>query len=281
MNDEQAHPQSVEVLEPPKANQPAAVPPTRPRYNSPTPAAPTHPRRTAQEDNDADSEDDSFIGRHGKLLAAGVLLAVGGLTAWFIAQPKSEIPRKAPERIVTIQALPPPPPPPPPPPKIEPPPPREEKMIEQTPVEEKEPEPEPKPADDPPPLGTNIKGDGPGDRFGLSSSGNGNGRIGGTGGNGAARSRWGWYASKVQGQIADALKRHPKLRTASIAGLKVRVWPDATGRITRAELAGSTGDPALDALVRNEILTGLQLSEPTPAGMPSPIVLRLNLRRPN
>jgi outer membrane biosynthesis protein TonB len=156
----------------------------------------------------------------------------------------------------------------------------EEKMIEQAPVEEKE--PEPKPADDPPPaLGTGIKGDGPPDGFGLSGSGNG-GRIGGDGsGSGRGGGKWDSYARQVQSKIADALRKNRKSRAARISALQVRIWPDSTGRITRAVVSGSTGDAALDAAIQNEVLTGLQLSEPPPQGMPSPIVLRLTARRPN
>jgi hypothetical protein len=53
------------------------------------------------------------------------------------------------------------------------------------------------------------------------------------------------------------------------------------GRIARAELAGSTGDPAVDAAIKNQVLTGLQLQEAPPSGMPLPIVMRITERRPN
>ncbi len=128
---------------------------------------------------------------------------------------------------------------------------------------------------DEPPLGTGIKGDGP-DSFGLSDKA-GNGRIGGNNGNG---SKWGWYASQVQSRIQQALQQNRKTRTASLS-VKVLVWPDASGRIGRAQIAGTTGDAALDGALRDEVLTGLQLQEPPPPGMPAPIVLRVTARRPN
>jgi len=62
--------------------------------------------------------------------------------------------------------------------------------------------------------------------------------------------------------------------------LKIRVWADSTGRITKAHLTGSTGDPALDATLQNDILTGMQLDNPPPADMPMPIVMRVSARRP-
>jgi protein TonB len=174
---------------------------------------------------------------------------------------------------ITMVSLPPPPPPPqftPPPP---PPPQQEEQRMEQPMLKEDQPRAEEPPKDEPP-LGTGIKGDGTGDSFGL-GGGSGNGRIGG-GGNG---SKWGSYASQISSRIQVALQQNRTTRSASM-NIKVRVWPDTTGRITRAQVAGSSGDPALDAAV-DQALTGLQLQEPPPAGMPAPIVLQIAARRPH
>jgi TonB family protein len=164
--------------------------------------------------------------------------------------------------------------PPPPPPVMTPPPPppqQEEQKIEEPMI--KEDQPKEAPPKDEPPLGTGIKGPG-GDNFGL-GSGSGNGRIGGGDG-----SKWGWYASQVQSRIQQALQQNRKTRTASMS-VNVRVWADPNGRISRAQLAGSTGDPSLDNALRDEVLTGLQLPEPPPAGMPAPITLRVTAKRPH
>jgi outer membrane biosynthesis protein TonB len=175
---------------------------------------------------------------------------------------------------ITMVSLPPPPPPPPPPVMTPPPPPpqQEEQKMEQPMIKEEQ--PKEAPPKDEPPLGTGIKGDGP-DSFGLSDKA-GNGRIGGNDANG---SKWGWYANQVQSRIQQALQQNRKTHSASLS-VNVRVWPDATGRINRAQITGSTGDPALDSALRDEVLTGLQLQEPPPAGMPAPITLRLTARRP-
>jgi TonB family protein len=165
-----------------------------------------------------------------------------------------------------------PPPPPPPPPVMTPPPPDEQKIEEPMIKEEAPKEEAPK---DEPPLGTGIKGDGAGDSFGL-GGGSGTGRIGGNGDAG----KWSWYAEQVQSRIQQALQRNPKTRAANMS-VKVRVWPDVSGRINRVQLADSTGDPALDSALRNEVLSGLQLQEPPPPGMPSPITLRVTARRPH
>ena len=153
--------------------------------------------------------------------------------------------------------------------------------MEQEPVAEEEPPPDESPAPEEPPtdLTTGLTGDGP-NSFGLSGGkpGGGTGRIGGTGG-GKKGSRFGWYAGKVQTSIADALRRNPATRNATFS-LQVKIWPDANGRITRAQLIGTSGDSAVDQAIRNQALTGLQLPEAPPADMPTPIVLRLTARKP-
>jgi TonB family protein len=61
--------------------------------------------------------------------------------------------------------------------------------------------------------------------------------------------------------------------------VKARIWVDRTGRVTRATIEGSSGDPAIDRALQNEILTGTQLPDPPPDGMPMPIVMRINASR--
>jgi len=204
-----------------------------------------------------------------------VLLTGFGFAIKAILSGKSSPPPKPP-MMVSIKLPPPPPPPPtPPPPPPEPPKP-EEKMIEQEPVKE-EPKPEPPKAPEPPALGSAIKGEG-NDGFGL--SGSGDGRIGGTiGGGGGSRSKWGWYAGQVQQSITQALRAHKLTRSASMT-ITVRVWADATGRIQKATLSGSSGRADIDRALQNEILTGLQLQQAPPEGMPMPIVLRITAQRP-
>jgi protein TonB len=90
---------------------------------------------------------------------------------------------------------------------------------------------------------------------------------------------WTKYANGAASRIADSMRRHNKLKHASMNNITARVWIDSTGRITRAETQ-STGDAALDAALRNEILNGMQLSGPPPEGMKMPVNLKLNARRP-
>lgn len=229
-----------------------------------------------------DDEPPGFFARHRWLLGLIAVLGIGGAVwgANALSKKKPAAPRM---ESITFVSLPPPPPPPPPPPKVEPPPPEpeqeEEKMIEQEPVAEDEEKPEEQPPNSSPPPSTGIVGNGPPDGFGLSAGGGGRGTVGGRG-SGRSGSKWGWYAGQVQSSISDALKRNNSTRSARMS-LQVKIWPDSSGRVQRAQLVGSTGDGALDRAIRDEVLTGLQLREPPPADMPMPINLRLNARKPN
>ncbi len=261
-----------ELLDPPEKTavlEPIERPKTVARPAPARPAAPKPARRVV------DEEDEDLFVRHRKKLIAMAVLVIGALVAVFAFKDNKPAQSKPPERSVVRVQLPPlPPPPPPPPPKIEQP---KQEMIKEEKPEEKPPE-DNKPADDPPPLGTGIKGDGPPDGFGL--NGSGTGRIGGTGA-GGSRSKFGWYGGQVQRAVREALSAHRKTRNAKFSGIEVRIWPDAsTGRITRVSLSPSTGDAALDAAIREEVLGGLQLQQPPPEGMPAPIVMRINARRP-
>lgn len=153
-------------------------------------------------------------------------------------------------------------------------------MIEQDPVAADEPPPDDAPAPDEPSadLGTGLVGDGD-NGFGLTpgggNRGGGNRQIGAR----AGGSRWGWYASRVQNTITQALGNHSATRNAT-PSIQVRIWADRNGRVTRAEITNSSGDRTLDEIIRNQILTGIVLSDPPPEDMPMPINLRINARKP-
>jgi len=224
-----------------------------------------------------------FFQRFGVWIAVGVVAVLGG-GAWMVFAPKEKPKKKANVSMVSVMPpLPPPPPPPTPPPT---PPPQEQQPPPDNPQqpefqEEKQPDSPPQQAkaepDEPAPMGSNIQGEGS-DGFGLRGNGNG-GMIGGKGAGGGGGTKWGWYAGQVQSRVMDALSRHKRTRSAAM-NIKVRIWADNSGRITRAVLSGTTGDPAVDQAIQNEILTGLQLQEPPPADMPMPIVMRISAKRP-
>ena len=237
--------------------------------------------------NDEDDEP-SFINRYktaiGVVVGLAALAAVAGFAFHILGSHSA--PAKV-EHISMVKLLPPPATPPPtPPPKIEPQP-TVQPMVEQKQMMEPETKPDkpvkrdeaPKSHDKAPgPLGLNAKGEGAGDAFGLVGKPGGNGLLGDGGGGGGTR--WGWYASEVQATIEEALRNNPHTRDAS-ARIQIKIWPDKTGRITRVDLEGSTGDPVVDSAIKNEVLNGLQLQEAPPADMPLPIVLRLTAQRPN
>jgi protein TonB len=218
-----------------------------------------------------------FFQKYGVALAVGVavLLAAGAALSIFFFSGKITPPKPPQEIMVHLESPPPLPPPPPPPPPKEPPPP-EQKMVEQPPVDKPEAKPKetPKAPDHPPGPSGPVAG-GPVSDFGLAASGGGGLGDGGSGG-----SKYGWYAVEVQQAIADALRKNAKTH-AAVLHLKIRIWSDSSGRITRAALAGSSGDPSVDDAIKNQVLTGLTLPEAPPGDMPMPIVLRVSALRPN
>ncbi|MEI7819976.1 MAG: TonB C-terminal domain-containing protein [Verrucomicrobiota bacterium] len=204
-------------------------------------------------------------------IIAGIILATGiGFVAKSLSGKSSAPPPKQEVMMVTTVAQPTPPPiatPPPPPPMEV----KKEEMI----VEEKQDDAPPDPT---PQVETALKGSG--NTGMVLKSGNGSGVFAQRSAANADAMRRSAYAGKVKSRIQQALEGNPRTRKAGMT-IEVRVWPDVTGRITRAKLNNSTGDSALDALIRDEILTGIQISEPPPEGMPTPIIMRITARRPN
>ena len=143
-------------------------------------------------------------------------------------------------------------------------------MIENEKEEEEAPDPTPA-------VDTAIKGPGAG---AIPIAAGNRGFFGGKKSGPSTKAIWYAYAGQVQGRIQESLRNNRRTRNANLR-VDVRIWPDATGRVTRAALVSSSGDAAVDAAIKNEILTGLQLHEPPPQGMPMPIVLRVTARRPN
>ncbi len=233
-------------------------------------------RRTAAADGSARK---SYL-RYGAALAVIAVLMGGAI---YVLVGHDDIPPPRQVRELTIVNVVPPPPPPPPPPQKMP----EQKMIEQPKMAEpefKEDKPLEKPKDEPVndaknseppgPLSLDAKATGPGDLFNLGGKPGGSPYGGGGGG-----SRFGWYASIVQSQIEAALRGNARTRNA-VMQIRVRLWADGSGRVSRVELS-STGDAELDAIIRNDVLGSLMLREPPPKDMPMPMVARVTARRPS
>jgi hypothetical protein len=232
-----------------------------------------------------EEEEPTFTQRHRGLVLLGAIVVLG-TGIFFVVKVLSNGTQSRGEDMTMVQLPPLPPPPPPPPPRNTPTPPQEQptpeqqeqKMTEQQPVQEekKEEAPKEKPPDAPAPLGTGITGPGGGADLGL---GSGLGGGGGWGNGAGGGTKYGWYASEVQKAIAGAVRANAKTRTSTMS-VTVRIWPDASGRIAKARVTGDSIDPDTRATLENEVLTGLQLSDPPPADMPLPIVMRLTAQRP-
>jgi protein TonB len=228
------------------------------------------------------------FGRHTALCRNGATLAAiivfVGLAIFFLRGHDDMPPPRLVRELTVVNIVPPPPPPPPPPQQMP-----EQKMIEQPKMAEpefKEEKPVDKPKDEPAkdakndeppgPLSLDAKAVGPGDLFNLG------GKPGGSpyGGGGGGGSRWGWYSTIVTDQATAALRANPKTRNMATQ-IQVRLWADASGRVTRVTISPSTGDAELDAIIRDEVLGRLMLREPPPKDMPMPVVTRVTARRPS
>lgn len=203
------------------------------------------------------------------IVVALALLVYGG---WRLAKDAGAPKRRQVQQISLVK----PPLPPRPPPEPE----RPKEEIKE-PI--KQPEPEEQPKDDAPApaqdLGLDAKGGAGSDGFGL--VGRPGGRdittIGKGSGTGTGRANGAFYASQLQGEIQAALNRDDRLRAAEYRAL-VRLWLDAQGKVTRVELAGSTGDAELDRRLR-EALEETKKLRPPPQGVAQPIRLELVARR--
>jgi protein TonB len=182
--------------------------------------------------------------------------------------------------IQTIAVLRPPPPPPPPKPEEKPPEPEVKKE------EVKLPDPEPKPqdsADDKPPpgpdLGVDADGSGAGDGFGLVGKKGGQDitTLGQGGGGGANRAQFALFTNLVQAHLQDELSKNRKLRSADYR-VVLRLWLSQDGRVSRAELAGSSGDAEIDQAIRATLAEAAPLRQAPPSDMPQPLKLRLTSR---
>ena len=226
---------------------------------------------------DDENEEPSFLQKYRFVIVALVVLLIAGgigLASHFFTG-KVPPPRKPAEITISLPPPPPPPPPPPTPPPPKPPPP-EQKMVEQPPIKPNEKPKDVAKAPDKAPGPPGPKASGPPSDDGIGGSGGGDGSIGG----GNSESRFGWYGGKIQEAVHQALNQNSQTRHASIHHLRVRIWIDPTGCVTRAALSGTTGDPAVDDALKNRALAGVRISEPPPSDMPMPVVMNIDEQRP-
>jgi len=205
----------------------------------------------------------------------GVLLALLVGVGIYIIQGKFEKPVQTKKQIQQITVIQPPPPPPPPPPEQKPPEPEPEE--EKIPEPEPEPEPEPAPEESQEPageeLGVDAEGGAGSDGFGLVGKKGGRSLLGGSGGSAIL-----WYGGQVKRQLGDELQpllSDTKARSANYS-VVINVWIGADGRVSKAELASSSGISDVDRSIR-EALTQLHFSvaKAPPQNMPQPLKIKV------
>jgi protein TonB len=205
------------------------------------------------------------------LFALLFIASVGVGAAIMISKFMDAEPVKAERKIQTITLL----APPPPPPQIEQKPPEPE--IEQEKVQI----PEPDVPDELPDeasdeaagegLGLDAEGGAGSDGFGLIGRKGGRGLLGGAG---DPLSRFAGTVQKLIQQTLytdDAIRRHEY-------SVVLKVWVAFDGSIERTELAGSTGNNAVDDRIENAISALPRLSAAPPPDLPMPIKLRITAR---
>lgn len=176
-------------------------------------------------------------------------------------------------QVTKITLIPDTPPPPPPPPPKEPPKPEPKEAPKQVKLDAPKPQDAAKPQ-----AAEQIKmegeaGDGPSPfAAGPVTQEYTGGEIGA--GNGM---QFAFYTGLLQRRIQNALQQAAVLKGADFR-VVLRVWLDADGRLTRSELADSTGDAALDDALRTAMTEVPAVGEAPPAGMPQPVRIRVTNR---
>ncbi len=94
---------------------------------------------------------------------------------------------------------------------------------------------------------------------------------------GGERMAFAFYTNGLQRYLQEALAKDKRLRGADYR-LIVRLWLGGDGSIRRVELAGSSGNPEVDAQVRSALGALAAVPDAPPANMPQPVRLRISNR---
>lgn len=211
-----------------------------------------------------------------KKLALGVLVLAAMVAAvlllmQFLASPPGK--KSGVQQIALIKQPPPPPPPKPPEKPPEPPKVKEEVKVDQ-PKEEPKPA-EPKAADEKPasdkPLGVDADGSAGTDGFGLAANRGGRDLLTTGGGGGGA-----YYSGLLQREFFEALVRNRKLLKDEFR-VVVKVWIGDDGRVHKADIVTSSGNPQFDDQIQLTLLEMNPLKDVPPISM-RPMQLRLSNR---
>ena len=85
------------------------------------------------------------------------------------------------------------------------------------------------------------------------------------------------FASRLAGELETDLRGVPELRTADYE-VRMRVWVDSAGRVSRCEVLGTTGQPQVDSSLRQLMNRTTACVGPPPADFPNPVVLLVRSR---
>ena len=83
---------------------------------------------------------------------------------------------------------------------------------------------------------------------------------------------FGLYSSRVAGELKSWLNADDELRRSNYQ-VRVRLWLDASGAVSRCKLTDGTGDAALDRRLVDRISTVCVRGDPPPADLPQPITI--------
>ncbi|HEY2446615.1 MAG TPA: energy transducer TonB [Rhizomicrobium sp.] len=198
----------------------------------------------------------------GLAVPGALLLLVAGVILYFLHD-TAGIRREAPPLPTLIATLPPPPPPPPQKP------PEPEKKVEevQKAVEQ------PKSADNSPkPVTINGPAQAGSDAFNV-GAGSGGGDVGSGGGFGEANYTR-YLGSVLQQKIQNDDRVNHLVFSADMA-----VWVDPNGRVARASILKTSGDPKIDQVLVDALQAMPTLDEPPPSTLPFPQRIRIEGRR--
>lgn len=210
----------------------------------------------------------------GPVVGAVAVLLLGALI-WHFATSSVGVRRAAP-RIATITPL----PPPPPPPKEKPP---EPKKVEEDikPIDKPQDIPQ-KPVDAPKPSNdvaknVTINGDAQAgsDNFNI-GAGDGGGMMGSGGGTGTGTGSYDTYLGYA---IQQAVQRDDRVNRL-VFDVRADVWLDAEGKLTRAELVGSSGNSKTDDALIEALRAMPRIDVAPPSSLRFPLRVAIRGKRP-
>jgi TonB family protein len=85
------------------------------------------------------------------------------------------------------------------------------------------------------------------------------------------------FASRLASELASDLRAYPELRTEDYQ-VRLRVWVDGSGRVSRCEVLGTTGQQRIDLSLRRAVDRTAVCAGPPPADFPNPVILMVRSR---